>query len=329
MAVANSNGTHTTPCPINTNHTKEKTNRDTKIKISTELIMRVRNNAFDGAETNDAIDHIKRFLEIIDLAKIPNVDPEQLHILVFPYSLIENARKWWMHERNDKITTWVELVDKFFYKYYPLSRAIIMESLVKKKQKGAILELKRRHLKNIIFCTYTPYPVRKIRRISASSAQETRNDQFPIRHYRELDKLTVKNQYLLLRINDLFDHLTRYGHYEFKVLPFGLTNASTVFMDMMNRVCKSYMDKFMIIFIADILIYSKSKEEHEEHLKLILELLKKEELYAKFSKCEFWLLKVQFLGHMIDREGIHVDPPRLIQSRIRHHPILRLRFVNS
>ncbi|GKB49306.1 putative reverse transcriptase domain-containing protein, partial [Tanacetum coccineum] len=84
---------------------------------------------------------------------------------------------------------------------------------------------------------------------------------------------------------------TRYGHYKFQVMPFGLTNTLTVFMDLMNRVCKPYLDIFVIIFIDDILIYSKSEEEHAEHLKLILELLKKEELYAKFSKCEFWLWK--------------------------------------
>ncbi|GKD72649.1 putative reverse transcriptase domain-containing protein, partial [Tanacetum coccineum] len=93
---------------------------------------------------------------------------------------------------------------------------------------------------------------------------------------------------------------TRYGHYEFQVMPFGLTNAHVVFMDLMNWVCKPYLDKFIIVFIDDILIYSKSKQEHEEHLKLILELLKKEQLYAKFSKCEFWIPKVQFLGHVID-----------------------------
>ncbi|GJY81028.1 putative reverse transcriptase domain-containing protein [Tanacetum coccineum] len=91
----------------------------------------------------------------------------------------------------------------------------------------------------------------------------------------------------------------------------GLTNAPAVFMDLINRVCKPYLEKFMIVFIDDILIYSKSKQEHEEHLKFILELLTKEELYAKFSKCEFWILKVQFLGHVIDSQGIHVDPAKI------------------
>ncbi|GJY60923.1 putative reverse transcriptase domain-containing protein [Tanacetum coccineum] len=160
--------------------------------------------------------------------------------------------------------------------------------------------------------------------------------------YRELNKLTVKNCYPLPRIDDLFDQLqgssvyskidlrsgyhqlrvreedipktafrTRYGHYEFQVMPFGLTNAPAVFMDLMNRVCKPYLDKFVIVFIDDILIYSKNKQEHKEHLKQILELLKKEELYAKFSKCEFWIPKVQFLGHVIDSKGIHVDPAKI------------------
>ena len=160
--------------------------------------------------------------------------------------------------------------------------------------------------------------------------------------YRELNKLTIKNRYPLPRIDDLFDQLqgssvyskidlrsgyhqlrvreedipktafrTRYGHYEFQVMPFGLTNAPAVFMDLMNRVCKPYLDKFVIVFIDDILIYSKSKKEHEEHLRQILELLKKEELYAKFSKCDFWIPKVQFLGHVIDSQGIHVDPAKI------------------
>ncbi|GKD29933.1 putative reverse transcriptase domain-containing protein, partial [Tanacetum coccineum] len=109
-------------------------------------------------------------------------------------------------------------------------------------------------------------------------------------------KIDLRSGYHQLRFHDKdipkTAFRTRYGHYEFQVMPFGLTNAPTVFMDLMNWACKPYLDKFVIVFIDDILIYSNSKEEHVEHLKLILELLKKEEMYAKFSKCEFWLLKV-------------------------------------
>ncbi|GKC91848.1 putative nucleotidyltransferase, ribonuclease H, partial [Tanacetum coccineum] len=160
--------------------------------------------------------------------------------------------------------------------------------------------------------------------------------------YRELNKLTIKNRYPLPRIDDLFDQLqgsqyfskidlrsgyhqlrvhegdipktafrTRYGHFEFTVMPFGLTNAPAVFMDLMNRVCRPYLDKFVIVFIDDILIYSKTREEHEVHLRLVLELLKKEKLYAKFSKCKFWLREVQFLRHVINGDGIHVDPSKI------------------
>ncbi|GKD26230.1 putative reverse transcriptase domain-containing protein [Tanacetum coccineum] len=114
--------------------------------------------------------------------------------------------------------------------------------------------------------------------------------------YRELNKLTVKNRYLLPRIDNLFDQLqgsSVYSKIDLRsVMPFGLANALAVFMDLMNRVCKPFLDKFVIVFIDDILIYSKNKKEHKEHLKEILELLKKEELYAKFSKCEFWLPKI-------------------------------------
>nr|GFA04357.1 putative reverse transcriptase domain-containing protein [Tanacetum cinerariifolium] len=114
--------------------------------------------------------------------------------------------------------------------------------------------------------------------------------------YRELNKLTVKS---------------RYGHFEFQVMPFGLTNMLVVFMDLMNQVCKLYLDKFVIVFIDDILIYSKNKEDHQEHLKTILELLKNKKLYAKFSKCDFWLESVHFLGHVIDSDGVHVNPAKV------------------
>ncbi|GJZ23951.1 putative reverse transcriptase domain-containing protein [Tanacetum coccineum] len=160
--------------------------------------------------------------------------------------------------------------------------------------------------------------------------------------YRELNKLTVKNRYPLPRIDDLFDQLqgssvyskidlrlgyyqlrikkenilitafrTRYGHFEFQVMLFGSTNAPALFMDLMNHVCKPYLDKFVIVFIDDILVYSKDEEEHGKHLKIILELLKKERLYAKFSKCDFCLDSLQFMGHVIDRSGVHVDPAKI------------------
>ncbi|GJR73707.1 putative reverse transcriptase domain-containing protein [Tanacetum coccineum] len=133
--------------------------------------------------------------------------------------------------------------------------------------------------------------------------------------YRELNKLTVKNRYHQLRIKEkdilITAFRTQYGHFEFQVMSFGLTNAPAVFMDLMNRVCKPYMDKFIIVFIDDILVYSKDEEEHGKHLKIILELLKKERLYAKFSKCDFWLDSVQFLGHVIDHSGVHVDPAKI------------------
>ncbi|GKA68044.1 putative nucleotidyltransferase, ribonuclease H, partial [Tanacetum coccineum] len=160
--------------------------------------------------------------------------------------------------------------------------------------------------------------------------------------YRELNKLTIKNRYPLPRIDDLFNQLqgssvyskidlrsgyhqlrvreeyipktafrTIYGQYEFQVMPFGLTNAPAVFMDLMNRMCKPYLDKFVIVFIDDILIYSRKEEEQANHLRIILELIRKEKLYAKFSKFDFWIHIVQFLDHLIDSQGLHVDPAKI------------------
>ncbi|PKU60537.1 RNA-directed DNA polymerase [Dendrobium catenatum] len=160
--------------------------------------------------------------------------------------------------------------------------------------------------------------------------------------YRELNKVTIKNKYPLPRIDDLFDQVasatvfsridlrsgyhqvrvkeadvsktafgTRYGHFEFRVMPFGLTNAPAIFMDMMNRIFKDYIDKCVIIFIDDILIYSGTDDEHAKHLRIVLETLRKNQLYAKYSKCEFWLKSIPFLGHIISGEGISVDPHKV------------------
>ncbi|KAL4020776.1 hypothetical protein IC575_019563 [Cucumis melo] len=160
--------------------------------------------------------------------------------------------------------------------------------------------------------------------------------------YRELNKVTVKNRYPLPKIDDLFDQLhgatvfskidlrsgyhqlrikdgdvpktafrSRYGHYEFIVMSFGLTNAPAVFMDLMNRVFREFLDNFVIVFIDDILIYSKTEAEHEEHLRMVLQTLRDNKLYAKFSKCEFWLKQVSFLGHVVSKAGVSVDPAKI------------------
>nr|GEY85875.1 putative reverse transcriptase domain-containing protein [Tanacetum cinerariifolium] len=128
---------------------------------------------------------------------------------------------------------------------------------------------------------------------------------------------------VIISMDSLANH-----HAEFQVMPFGLTNAPEVFMDLMNRVCKPYLDKFVIVFIDDILIYYKSEEEHAKHLKLYFELLKKEELYAKFSKCEFWLSKIQFLGDVIDSEGIHVGPAKIESIKDWASPKTPTKFIN-
>ncbi|KAL0556838.1 hypothetical protein IC582_005355 [Cucumis melo] len=160
--------------------------------------------------------------------------------------------------------------------------------------------------------------------------------------YRELNKVTIKNRYPLPRIDDLFDQLqgatvfskidlrsgyhqlrikdgdvpkiafrSRYGHYEFIVMSFGLTNAPAVFMDLMNRVFREFLDTFVIVFIDDILIYSKTEAEHEEHLRIVLQTLRDNKLYVKFSKCEFWLKQVSFLGHVVSKAGVSVDPAKI------------------
>eukprot|EP00253_Pinus_taeda_P019414 PITA_19414 len=160
--------------------------------------------------------------------------------------------------------------------------------------------------------------------------------------YRQLNKLTVKNKYPLPRIDELFDQVkgatvfskidlrsgyhqirikdediaktafrTRYGHYEFVVLPFGLTNAPATFMCLMNGIFHPYLDQFVLIFIDDILIYSRTIEEHHEHLRIVLQTLREHQLYAKFSKCDFFKAEIQYLGHIITKDGIAVDPEKI------------------
>jgi len=160
--------------------------------------------------------------------------------------------------------------------------------------------------------------------------------------YRQLNKLTIKNKYPLPRIDDLMDQLhgaavfskidlrsgyhqirvksddvqkiafrSRYGHYEYVVMPFGVTNAPALFMDYMNRIFRPFLDKFVVVFIDDILIYSRTHEEHAEHLRTVLSILREKQLYAKLSKCEFWMTTVQFLGHVISAQGISVDPSKV------------------
>ncbi|GJS68813.1 putative reverse transcriptase domain-containing protein [Tanacetum coccineum] len=128
-------------------------------------------------------------------------------------------------------------------------------------------------------------------------------------------KIDLRSGYHQLRVRDedipKTAFRTRYGYYEFQVMPFGLINTPVVFMDLMNRMCKPYLDKFVIVFIDDILIYSRNIEEHANHLRIILELLRKEKLYAKFSKCDFWIRIMQFLKHLIDSQGLHVDPAKI------------------
>jgi hypothetical protein len=160
--------------------------------------------------------------------------------------------------------------------------------------------------------------------------------------YRSLNEVAIKNKYPLPRIEDLFDQMkgasvfskidltsgyhqlkiresdipktafrTRYGLYEYTVMSFGLTNAPAYFMYLMDKVFMEYLDKFVVVFIDDILIFSKAEEEHEKHLRMVLEKLRSNQLYAKFSMCEFWLTEVTFLGHVISAGGITVDPRKV------------------
>ena len=132
---------------------------------------------------------------------------------------------------------------------------------------------------------------------------------------RVYSKIDLRTGYHQLRVReaDIYKTAfrTRYGHFEFTVMPFGLTNAPTAFIDLMNRVFQPYLDQFVVVFVDDILIYSQSEVEHEDHLRIVLQLLRDHQLYAKFSKCEFRLAKVGFLGHVVSASGVSVDPGKV------------------
>lgn len=136
-------------------------------------------------------------------------------------------------------------------------------------------------------------------------------------------KLDLRTGYHQLKVRECdipkTAFVTKYGSYEFTVMPFGLTNAPSVFMDLMNRVFMPYLDKFVVVYLDDILVYSKTPEEHAEHLRIVLETLQRERLFAKLSKCEFWLDLVKFLGHLVDKNGISVDPEKV--AAVKQWPV--------
>ena len=121
-------------------------------------------------------------------------------------------------------------------------------------------------------------------------------------------KINLRSGYHQLRIREAdiskMPFRTRYSHYEFLVMSFGLTNAPTTFMDLMNRVFRPFMDQFAVVFNDDILMYSKSKEEHMYHLRTMLQTLREHQLYAKFSKCDFWLESIAFRMHVVSKDGM-------------------------
>nr|GEZ42324.1 putative reverse transcriptase domain-containing protein [Tanacetum cinerariifolium] len=190
-----------------------------------------------------------------------------------------------------------------------------------RSNEGNVTSSKPQTLKEAITITQSLMDQNKrqetFRAYTATSTENNRIDDL-------FDQLQGSSVYLMIDLRSCYHQLrvsdedilktafkTRYRYYEFQVMPFSLTNAPTVFMDLMNRVYKPYLDKFVIVLIDDILIYSYNKEEHKDHLRIISELLKKEKLYAKFSKCDLWISIVQFLRHVIDSQRIHVDPAKI------------------
>ena len=136
-----------------------------------------------------------------------------------------------------------------------------------------------------------------------------------LRGARVYSKIDLHTSYHKLRVRDTnipkTEFRTRNGYFEFTVMPFGLTNALTTFMDLMHRIFQPYLDQFVVVFVDYILIYSQSEWEQTYHLRIILQLLRDHQLYAKFSKCEFWLTEVRFLGHVVSASGVSVDPEKV------------------
>ncbi|CAJ2638266.1 unnamed protein product [Trifolium pratense] len=254
------------------------------------------------------------------------------------YVLREEANVWWKNAKlrlgpGGMAIPWAMFKREFLVKYFPVD--------VKNKKVVEFMELKQGNMtvadyavKFETLCAFSPH-------YNTLEAENDKCVKFES-DYRQLNKVTIKNKYPLPRIDDLMDQLvgacvfskidlrsgyhqirvktedipktafrTRYGHYEYSVMPFGVTNAPGVFMEYMNRIFHSFLDRFVVVFIDDILIYSKSEEEHEEHLRIVLQVLKEKKLYAKLSKCEFWMREVSFLGHIISSGGIAVDPAKV------------------
>ena len=136
-----------------------------------------------------------------------------------------------------------------------------------------------------------------------------------LRGARVYSKIDLRTSYHQLRVRETdipkTAFRTHYGHFEFTVMPFELTNAQVAFMDLMHRVFQPYLDQFVVVFVDDILIYSQSEWEHEDHLRIVLQLLRDHQLYAKFSKCEFWLTGVRFLRHVVSASAMLVDPEKV------------------
>ncbi|XP_039169359.1 uncharacterized protein LOC120293706 [Eucalyptus grandis] len=224
-------------------------------------------------------------------------------VVLVVYQLKRIASTWWRATRGivfseGMVPEWNAFVEVFNGKYFSdCARELKMAKLQCLCQDMTVDELK---IEDIAVVQEFPDVLSK---------------ELPVEEVLIFSKINLKTGYHQLRIiNEDIPKLafrTQYGHYEFTVMPFGLTNAPATFMDLINQVFKEYLNQFTIVFIDDILVYSKSPEEHERYLRIVLQTLRIHELYAKFNKCDFWLTCVTFLGHVISGEGIFVDPSKI------------------